>query len=127
MKIDKDNILTYMPESPTRISLNLTKERERSEKKGVLFESILPELERMRNGRRTLPKITYFEGVNGYLELLRKVLITESREMLMITNSKHEKLHSNDEVKLEEIVRFENREFLEQRLRKRISLRLLTY
>lgn len=126
MKIDRENILTYIPEDPDKILQNLKKEEERIWRKKLIFDSLLPELEKLQNNKKTIPKITYFEWISWYTELLKKSLETWEKVMYMMTNSKYIKNSINDEVKLEELIKFERREFTEQRLKRNILLKLIT-
>ncbi len=126
MKIDRENILTYFPEDPEKIHQNLIREEEKIERKKIIFSSLLPELSKIKNTKKILPKITYFEWVSGYIELLEDSLDTDNKEILMITNTNYRKENIGDEVKLEELIRYERSGFLHSRLKKKITLKLLT-
>ena len=126
MKIDKDNILTYFPEGPEKILMKLSKQSREIEKKMELAEKLLPHLENLKNPYKANPRITYFEWIEWYKELMNKSLVWWTKELMMITNSRQKKNIPWDTSKLEEIMRFEQEEYWKKRIEKRIRLRLMT-
>ncbi len=126
LKIDKANILTYFPEDPEKLLINLKKESKEIEKKKELAEKLIPYLDNIKNPYKKNPKVSYFEWEDAYYKLLDKSLETKSSELLMITNSKCKKKNEKDATKLETIFLYEEWEFVKKRVTNNIKLRLIT-
>jgi sugar-specific transcriptional regulator TrmB len=126
LKIDKDNILTYFPEDPERLLINIKKESTELNKKRDLAEKLVPHLNTLKNPYKNNPKVSYFEWEDAYYKLLDKSLEIKYWEILMITNSKYKKTNEKDAVKLETIYLYEELEFMKKRNKNNIKLRLIT-
>lgn len=126
LKIDKWNVMTYFPEEPDRLVQNLKKESKTIEKKRVLAEKLLPHLESIKNPYKQKPKVTYFEWIDWYKELLFKALTTAKSTIRMISSSKEKRNTVEDSCKHEELIAFEEKEFLRERMARWLELKLIT-
>jgi sugar-specific transcriptional regulator TrmB len=61
LKIDKENILTYFPESPEKLITNLNKQTRDLRKKLDLAEKLVPHLDTLKNPHKKDPQASYFE------------------------------------------------------------------
>lgn len=126
LRIDKWNVMTYFPEEPERLVQNIKKESKNLEKKKDLATMLLPHLESLKNPYKQKPKVTYFEWIDWYKELLNKALTTAKSKIRMITNSKYIKNNIEDSCKHEELAVFEDKIFEKERIEKKIELKLIT-
>lgn len=126
LKIDKENILTYFPESPEKLITNLNKQTRDLRKKLDLAEKLVPHLDTLKNPHKKDPQASYFEWEEAYYELLEKSLKKNAWEILMISNSKYKKQNIKDETKLEAIYNYEDKIFSTKRLEAKIKLRFIT-
>jgi len=72
--IKKNNSLVYSPESPSKIIYLLDQEKREIEKKKNKVDLIMEELEDMINPGAILPKVKFFEGVEGIVTMFEDVL-----------------------------------------------------
>lgn len=98
-KIDKKNILNFMAEEPEKILSNLIEEERNIERKKKIFNSLAPELVKYKNPSNYIPKVSYFEWIESYINLLEEILNSKEKEIYMITNSKINAKHIWDEIK----------------------------
>ncbi len=126
LKIDKWNVMTYFPEEPNRLIQNLKKESQSLEKKTELAEKLLPHLENLKNPYKQKPKVTYFEWIDWYKELLWKALSTAKSTIRMITSSNCKRTNIEESCKHEELVAFEEKEFHKERLARNLDIKLIT-
>jgi hypothetical protein len=91
-----------------------------------LAEKLIPFLDNLKNPRKTKPKVTYFEWIDWYKELLNKSLEWSVQNLRIMTNSTYDKKNLHSSSKLEEIMEFEETEYQEKRVLKWINLKLLT-
>lgn len=125
MKIDKWNILTYFPEEPERIVQNAKMEVKAAERKQELAEKLVPHLESLKNPYKQNPKVSYFEWIEWYKGLLNRALVTAKSTIRMISSSKT-KQETLNWCKHEELIAFEQKDFLKSRLERNLDLKLLT-
>lgn len=125
-KIDKWNILNYMAEEPERILKNIINEEEKIKRQKKIFNSLLPELNKFKNPSTYIPKVSYFEWFESYINLLDEIFDSNEKEILMITSSEIKSKHIWDEIKNKKIYEYEMWEFLNERIERWISMKLIT-
>ena len=70
----KGNIKSFTAESPESIRYLLGAQRDQINYKEEELNIMLPELERIYNPHTILPKVTYYEGVEGIIKMFEDVL-----------------------------------------------------
>lgn len=124
-KIDKWNILNYMAEEPEKILNNIIEE-ENIKRQKKIFNSLLPQLVKFKNPWNYIPKVSYFEGIDSYINLLDEIFESNEKEILMITSSEIKSKHVWDEVKHQKIHEYEMWEFLRERVKRKIKMKMIT-
>ncbi len=95
-------------------------EREAAEKKrhADVLRELVPMLESMRHAESTLPRVRYFEGEDGVIEAFNHSLVHATGEILFIT--------SYDFFQTERIRAYDVEEYLPDRIRRGIHMRVLS-
>jgi len=72
--VQKGNIYIYTPEAPEKLLLLLGKQKQDLEKKEGQVGSIIGELKSMMNPSAVLPKVQFYEGEEGMIQLYERIL-----------------------------------------------------
>ncbi len=123
-KINKWKIQSYIAEEPEKILSNLNDESKQIERKKKIFNSIYPEILKIKKLNNYLPKIIYFEWINNYINLLNEVLKTWEKEIFMLSSTEIKNNPKN--LKNKELHNYEVWIFLKERLKRKIFMNLIT-
>lgn len=72
--LEKNHTYIYTPESPDKLIYLIDQEREKLDEKEDQTNRIIGQLKAMINPQATLPKVRYFEGVDGIIEMFEDAL-----------------------------------------------------
>ena len=120
----KNNIKVYIAEEPNKILLNLEKDIQQTERKKKIFQSIYPDILKIKNIDYYKPKVIFFEWVESYIKLLDDVLKSWEKEIFMLTPTKISSSGKN--IKSKELYNYEVWVFLQERLKRKIFMNLIT-
>lgn len=71
---DKNGTFYFTPEDPEKILLNLRNQKNEIEQQEALAGKIIGDLKALKNPYSRLPKVQYYEGVEGFQKAYRSVL-----------------------------------------------------
>ncbi len=88
-EIEKRNKLYYQIERPEKVVRYADSRIKRAEEESDRMKSILPDIEGMFGSLGTRPKVTYFENIEGILNIYEDMVATDKKyEMLAFSNAK---------------------------------------
>lgn len=88
-EIEKKNKLYYQIEKPEKIVRYAENRIKRAEEESDRMKSILPDIEGLFGSLGTRPKVTYFENIEGIINIYEDMVSTnEKYEMLAFSNAK---------------------------------------
>ncbi len=76
---EKDNTYLYTAEPPEKLLLLLDRQRQEIGRKEQAVQGVLEPLRRMMNPHSTLPRVQFYEGKDGMIDLYEKILAMRSR------------------------------------------------
>ncbi len=72
--VPRNNSFLYSPESPEKLLYLLARQKKEIEQREQDVHNIIGELTKMMNPQSALPKVRFFEGVTGIIEMFNDVL-----------------------------------------------------
>lgn len=88
-EIEKRNKLYYQIEKPEKVVRYAESRIKRAEEESDRMKSILPDIEGLFGSLGTRPKVTYFENIEGILNIYEDMVATDKKyEMLAFSNAK---------------------------------------